>query len=144
MTSERSPEPDPRRKRAFLLGGALVIAAIAWNASDDDDVHITIADDSDNMHEARDAIRSSIREEIRAGFRGDEDEDATEDATGDEEADADTDEEASDEDDAATEAEDEGERRLVETESGENQRSFRIEGDDGRGVTISLDPEPAE
>lgn len=144
MTSESTPEPDPRRKRALVIGGIIAVAAIGWNIEgwgDNDDVHISVSGDDRATHEVRDAIRSEIREEIRSGFRGnreaDEDEAAPETAEeSDEESDESTDE-------TNTDAAD-GERRLVETESSENQRSFRIEGDDGRGVTISVDTDPAE
>lgn len=130
MTSE--PSPDPRRKRALMIGGAIAVAAIIWNADGiwgDDDGHVTISvDGREELREARDTIREEVREHVRASLRDDEDEEA-----------------AADEDDGA-DAEDggdtvatSGDGRVVETESGPNQRSFRIEGDDGRGVTISVD-----
>ena len=164
MTSDSSPEPDPRRKRALYIGGAIALAAIVWNYDgfdDRDPVQITI-EDSD-IRDARDTIRREIRESVRAGVRGERDRDSEDDAdAADEEeaaegeADAATDAETSEDTDAASEdsdatAEEEvisersiGDRRIVETRSGSNQRSFRIEDDDGDGVTISVDTEPAE
>ena len=164
MTSESSPEPDPRRKRALYIGGAIALAAIVWNFDgfdDRDPVQITI-EDSD-IRDARDTIRREIRESVRAGVRGERDRDSEDDAdaTDEEEAaegeaDEATDAETSEEADAAAadsdaSAEEDvisertiGDRRIVETRSGSNQRSFRIEDDDGDGVTISVDTEPAE
>lgn len=164
MTSESSPEPDPRRKRALYIGGAIALAAIVWNYDgfdDRDPVQITI-EDSD-IRDARDTIRREIRESVRAGVRGERDRDSEDDAdaTDEEEAaegeaDEATDAETSEEADAAAadsdaSAEEDvisertiGDRRIVETRSGSNQRSFRIEDDDGDGVTISVDTEPAE
>ena len=164
MTSESSPEPDPRRKRALYIGGAIALAAIVWNFDgfdDRDPVQITI-EDSD-IRDARDTIRREIRESVRAGVRGERDRDreddadaADEEAAAEGEADEATDAETSEDTDAASEdsdatAEEEvisersiGDRRIVETRSGSNQRSFRIEDDDGDGVTISVDTEPAE
>ncbi|MEO1167533.1 MAG: hypothetical protein AAFW97_02355 [Pseudomonadota bacterium] len=155
MTSEPTPEPDPRRKRALYIGGAILLAAIVWNFEGwrDDPVQVTVVGDREDIREARDAIREAIREEvgddIRAGFRGDRDEAAAEsegdaetaedaEETGDEGGEADTAESASASDEIIAETRD-GDQRIVETASGENQRSFRIEGDDGRGVTISVD-----
>jgi hypothetical protein len=139
VTSQSNPEPDPRKKRALVIGGIIVLAAIGWNADgwgDDNDVRISVSSDGEDIHEARDAIHNGIREEIRASFRGD-----------DETSDEDTDEDeadAEDTDQATTGEAGAGERQVVETESDENQRSFRIEGDDGRGVTISVDTDTAE
>jgi hypothetical protein len=141
VTSQSNPEPDPRKKRALVIGGIIVLAAIGWNADgwgDDNDVRISVSSDGEDIHEARDAIHNGIREEIRASFRGD-DETSDED-TDEDEADAD----AEDTDQATTGEAGAGERQVVETESDENQRSFRIEGDDGRGVTISVDTDTAE
>lgn len=157
MTSNSSPEPDPRRKRALYIGGAIALAAIAWNYDgfdDNDPVQITIEDSE--RREARDLIRREIRESVRAGIRGErdddsEDETATEDeTTGDEEAAGEADAESTDGEDAAADEADtadeeviservDGDRRIVETRSGSNQRSFRIEDDDGDGVTITVD-----
>ena len=163
MTSESSPEPDPRRKRALYIGGAIALAAIVWNFDgfdDRDPVQITI-EDSD-IRDARDTIRREIRDSVRAGVRGDrdrdrdreDDADATDEeaAAEDEATDAETSEDAdaaSEDSEAAVEEEviserSVGDRRIVETRSGSNQRSFRIEDDDGDGVTISVDTEPAE
>ncbi|MEM8696895.1 MAG: hypothetical protein AAGE05_12820 [Pseudomonadota bacterium] len=148
MTSDSSPEPDPRRKRALFIGGAIALAAIAWNLDgwNDDPVQVTVVGDEDDIREARDAIRDAVREEVRAGFRGDGEEAAVKDETAEETAEgqeaAAADSEAGDTETASVEASG-GERRVVETASGENQRSFRIEGDDGRGVTISIDTDGA-
>ena len=140
MTSEHSSEPDPRKKRALIIGGVIAVAAILWNVEgwtgNDSPVIISVDGDRENIHDARDAVRSVLRDEIRSSIRGDEDQ-ADEDAT---EADN---SEAAAQDETATEESGTGERRLVETESGENQRTFRIEGDDGRGVTISVDADSA-
>lgn len=141
MTSERTPEPDPRKKRALVIGGIIAVAAIGWNIEEwsDNDPPVIISIDGDR-DEARDVVRSVLRE----GFGNDEEtgqEDADDDA-GDETTDEAADEENADQsadDEAAAEDTGTGERRLVETDSGDNQRSFRIEGDDGRGVTISVD-----
>ncbi|NNC73331.1 MAG: hypothetical protein HKN78_10720 [Sphingomonadaceae bacterium] len=62
-------EADPRRKRAFLVGGVLLAAIVLWNADeiwDDDDhsVEITIGD------EESDEIRNAVRERIRNNVRG--------------------------------------------------------------------------
>ena len=144
MTSESSPEPDPRRKRALYIGGAIALAAIVWNYDgfdDRDPVQITI-EDSD-IRDARDTIRREIRESVRAGVRGERDRDSEDDAdaTDEEEAaegeaDEATDAETSEEADAASEdseaSADEdvisertvGDRRIVETRSGSNQRKF--------------------
>ena len=156
MTSESSPEPDPRRKRALYIGGAIALAAIVWNFDgfdDRDPVQITI-EDSD-IRDARDTIRREIRDSVRAGVRGERDRDREDDAdaTDEEEAAEDeaTDAETSEDADAVSEDSDAaaeedvisersvGDRRIVETRSGSNQRSFRIEDDDGDGVTISVD-----
>ncbi|MGP1284040.1 MAG: hypothetical protein ACTS1X_13790 [Parasphingopyxis sp.] len=136
MTSDRTPEPDPRRKRALYIGGAIVLAAIVWNIEDwnDDPVEVTVMGDREDIHEARDAIREAIRDEVRAGFR--DDGEPAEAAT-DETADAGEAGTPESEEKAGETAD--GERRIVETASGDNQRSFRIEGDDGSGVTISID-----
>ncbi|QLC22148.1 hypothetical protein HFP51_08135 [Parasphingopyxis sp. CP4] len=161
MTSESSPEPDPRRKRALYIGGAIALAAIVWNFDgfdDRDPVQITI-EDSD-IRDARDTIRREIRESVRAGVRGERDQDREDDeATDGEEESADGDAtEAGTAGDADATAEDAdatadeevvsertvGDRRIVETRSDSNQRSFRIEDDDGDGITISVDAEPAE
>lgn len=137
MTSDPSPEPDPRKKRALMIGGAIVVAAIAWNSDGwlggDDHVSVTVVGDDD----ASDAIRGEVRDTVRAAIRGDY---SADEESADEPADsalaAKGEEEAAPETVSVAET---GERRLVETESGANQRSFRIEGDDGRGVTISVD-----
>ncbi len=156
MTSDSSPEPDPRRKRALYIGGAIALAAVAWNYEgfdDHDPVEITI-EDSD-IRDARDTIRREIREGVRAGIRGDRDRDEDDAAEGEEEAvdgEATEDADATAEDEATEEASEaevvservSGDQRIVETRSGSNQRSFRIEDDDGNGVTISVDAEPAE
>ncbi|MGP1353362.1 MAG: hypothetical protein ACTS1Z_08565 [Parasphingopyxis sp.] len=149
MTSDRTPEPDPRRKRALYIGGAIALAAVAWNFDGwrDDPVEVTVIGDSEDIREARDAIREAVRDEIRdevrGGFRGDRDGDAAaEDADNAEIADASEEETTVDAETASEEVVAEtrdGNQRVVETASGENQRSFRIEGDDGRGVTISVD-----
>lgn len=142
MTSEPSPEPDPRKKRALVIGGIIAVAAIGWNIEDWTDneppVIISVDGDAENIHDARDAVRSAIRDEIRAGIRGDDAPAEEADKTaGDDVADQ------AGEEESAEEVATAGERRLVETETGPNQRSFRIEGDDGRGVTISVDADPA-
>lgn|GEM_PF-4323250 len=146
MTSERIPEPDPRKKRALVIGGIIAVAAIGWNIEEwgDNDPPVIISIDGDR-DEARDVVRSALRDEIRASFRGDEESD-DEEAAGDEASDEADSEETDEVADVETVTEDVGvgERRLVETESDDNQRSFRIEGDDGRGVTISVDADPAE
>jgi hypothetical protein len=135
VNSEHSSEPDPRKKRALIIGGVIAVGAILWNVEDwtdnDPPVHITVRGDDDGGHATRDAIREGIREEIRATIRGD-DEPQTENAV-EEEA------EAAEPDEAPAAETATSERRVVETASGENQRTFRIEGDDGRGVTISVD-----
>lgn len=140
MTSEPSSEPDPRRKRALVIGGIIAVAAIGWNMEDwmdnEPPVVISVDGERENIHEARDAVRSAIRDEIRAGIRGDD--------SPSEEAEKEASDEGADQAGDAESAEEEaGERRLVETETGPNQRSFRIEGDDGRGVTISVDADTA-
>lgn len=148
MTSDRTPEPDPRRKRALYIGGAIALAAIVWNFDGwrDDPVEVTVIGDREDIREARDAIREAVRDEIRdevrGGFRGDRERDG--DAAVEDEANAETAEEEAGEDAEAASEEviaetRDGNQRVVETASGENQRSFRIEGDDGRGVTISVD-----
>ena len=156
VTSESSPDPDPRRKRALYIGGAIALAAVAWNYEgfdDHDPVQITI-EDSD-IRDARDTIQREIRDGVRAGIRGDRDRDRDRDeadaAEGEEEvADGEaTDAEAAEDGDATADEEvvserTVGDRRIVETQSGSNQRSFRIEDDDGDGITISVDAEPAE
>lgn len=154
MTSDSSPEPDPRRKRALYIGGAIALAAIVWNYEgfdDRDPVQITI-EDSD-IRDARDTIRREIRDSVRAGVRGERDQDREDDeATDGEEESADGDAtEAGTAEDADATADEEvvsertvGDRRIVETRSDSNQRSFRIEDDDGDGITISVDAEPAE
>lgn len=140
MTSERTPEPDPRKKRALVIGGIIAVAAIGWNieewSGNDSPVVISIDGDRANVHEARDVIRSAIRGETRDVIRGDEE--SGDEETGNDEADGEATDEAVD-DETVVEDADTGERRLVETDSDDNQRSFRIEGDDGRGVTISVD-----
>lgn len=140
MTSDRTPEPDPRRKRALYIGGAIVLAAVVWNIEDwnDDPVEVTVMGDREDIHEARDAIREAIRDEVRAGFRDDgEPAEAATDETADTTAEA-AEATAPESEEIVGETAD-GERRIVETASGDNQRSFRIEGDDGSGVTISID-----
>ncbi|RED17625.1 hypothetical protein [Parasphingopyxis lamellibrachiae] len=147
MTSEPSPEPDPRRKRALVIGGIIAVAAIGWNIEDWTDneppVIISVDGDGENVRDARDAVRSAIRDEIRAGIRGD---DAPAEDAAAEEADKDAGDDVANQaggDENTGEEVTAGERRLVETETGPNQRSFRIEGDDGRGVTISVDADTA-
>lgn len=146
MTSEPSPEPDPRKKRALIIAGAIAVGAILWNVEDwsDNDPPVVITVDRDEAEgdpEAiRSAIRDEIREEIRAGIHGDAEPDEEESAANEPSEETDQDVAASQDvsDESGT-----GERRLVEMESGENQRSFRIEGSDGRGVTISVDGDSA-
>ena len=158
VTSDSSPDPDPRRKRALYIGGAIALAAIVWNFDgfdDRDPVQITI-EDSD-IRDARDTIRREIRDSVRAGVRGDRDRDREGDdaAEGEEEAvdgEATEDADATTEDAAIEEASEaevvservSGDQRIVETRSDSNQRSFRIEDDDGDGITITVDAEPAE
>lgn len=144
MTSQPPPEPgspvpDPRKKRALFIGGAIALAAIAWNADDwvgnDGPVHITVdRDDSEEAKAARDevrnAVRETIRDEVRGAIRGEDSDNAPSETAMDDSAEG---VERVGQDVAS------GEGRLVETESGENRRSFRIEGDDGQGITISID-----
>lgn len=107
-------QPDPRRKRAFLLGGALLAGIVVWNGPwwDDDDDRVVITTDAESGEEIRARVREEIREGIREATRGER---ATiEDAT-----------------DPSGEA---------SAETPEDDPVLRIEGEDGRGVTISVDP----
>ncbi len=67
------PERDPRRTRAFVIGGALLAAIFVWNSddiwddNDDHGVHITIGDDD------KDEIEEAVRENVRQAVRGGED-----------------------------------------------------------------------
>lgn len=64
------PKGDPRRTRAFAIGGALLAGIVLYQGADfwDDDhdhVEISIGDDD------RDRIRDSVRENVRGALRGD-------------------------------------------------------------------------
>lgn len=107
-------EPDPRRKRAFILGGALLGAIVLWQGpwwGDDDDHVVITTEESESGQE----IRARVREEIREGLR-----------------EAGIEEEVTDE--TVNEAVAAG------NEAEPDDRTIRIEGDDGSGVTISVNP----
>ncbi|MBC7987119.1 MAG: hypothetical protein H7X93_10715 [Sphingomonadaceae bacterium] len=116
LVPQRDPEPDPRRKRAFILGGALLGAIVLWQGpwwGDDDDHAVITTDDAESGEEIRARVRDEIREELReAGIDADE---------------------AIDE--AVDEAAETANEAVVDA------RGVRIERDeDGGGVTINVNP----
>ncbi|MBC2778741.1 hypothetical protein [Parasphingopyxis marina] len=85
MSSDPLPNEDPRRKRALILGGALLGAIVLYNAdwwSSDSPVVITM--DNEDRAEARDEIRAAVHD-ARASIR-----ESIADARGDTDADGET------------------------------------------------------
>lgn len=116
MPSDEENDLQTRRRRALLVAGAIGVAAIAWNANDwwgGGDDHVRIEVNDDDIAER---IREEVRESVRES--GDQAREARE---------------------AARAARDDEELPRISEEDG----VLRIEGPDGRTVTISTDGDSA-
>ena len=123
MSDNREPEPDPRPRRALLLGGALLAAIVVWNwdwwdGGHDEPVVISF----DGGDEDAEAIREGVRQQVR-------------EAVGEARSDA---------REAIEEAREESRAAREEAEQAGDRGAVRVERQEGGGVTISVGGDDSE